>query len=66
MLEELKLFKEQSENEMSLPAHFTNAEMKAVNAAAKTLEMEVKVEEDYKGNKKIRIVKGETSTNNEP
>jgi len=66
MLEELKLFKEQSEKEMSLPAHFTNAEMKAVNAAAKTLEMEVKVEEDYKGNKKIRIVKEESSTNNEP
>jgi len=61
MLEELELFKNQPEQEMSFPAQFTAVEMKAVTFAARRLGMEVKVEEDHRGNKKVRVVKGEVT-----
>eukprot|EP00092_Neocalanus_flemingeri_P015889 GFUD01017206.1.p1 GENE.GFUD01017206.1~~GFUD01017206.1.p1 ORF type:complete len:476 (-),score=199.32 GFUD01017206.1:136-1563(-) len=57
MLQELELFQEQPENEMSFPAQFSVVEMKAVRAAANKLEMEVRMEEDHRGNKKVRVIK---------
>lgn len=59
MLDELELFQEQPEMEMCFPAQFSAVEMKAVTFAARKLRMEVKVEEDHRGNKKVRVVKGE-------
>lgn len=59
MLEELELFQEQPEQELSLAAQFSATEMKAVTFAARKLGMEVKVEEDHRGNKKVRVIKGE-------
>ena len=61
MLQELELFKDQPEQEMSFPAQFTVVEMKAVTFAARRLGMEVIVEEDHRGNKKVRVVKGEVA-----
>jgi len=58
MLQELEMFQEQPEQEMSFPAQFSMVEMKAVRAAASKLEMVVKVEEDHRGNKKVRVIKG--------
>jgi len=61
MLQELELFRDQPEQEMTFPAQFTVVEMKAVTFAARRLGMEVKVEEDHRGNKKVRVVKGEVA-----
>ena len=58
MLQELELFQEQEEQEMSFPAQFSAVEMKAVTFAARKLGMEVKVEEDHRGNKKVKVTKG--------
>jgi len=58
MLQELELFQEQEEQEMSFPAQFSTVEMKAVTFAARKLGMEVKVEEDHRGNKKVKVTKG--------
>jgi len=57
MLEELQEFHQQEEKEINFPAQFSLVEMKAVKAAASKLGMKVLVEEDHRGNKKVKVIK---------